>query len=250
MALVVFSTVPLNPLASDEAGGRGTGSGMIITAVKVTSGPDDHPQLVPMIETSAQNTGTIEGVATFADAGYHSGANLADCDSSGYQVLMPETHDRRRLSPYHKDHFTYQSETDTYLCPQGEVLSYKDSFKHQNGYKLRRYRAQGEVCRACPAFGECTKSIHGRTIRVSEYEPLLQRHRKITATDSSKNFYRRRKALIEPVFGLLKECHGARWFLLLGHTTSFLNGPSSLRRSTSKAFMECGVRVCDRRRWA
>ena len=197
MALVVFSTVPLNPLASDEAGGRGTGSGMIITAVKVTSGPDDHPQLVLMIETSAQNTGTIEGVATFADAGYHSGANLADCDSCGYQVLMPETHDRRRLSPYHKDHFTYQSETDTYLCPQGEVLSYKDSFKHQNGYNLRRYRAQGEVCRACPAFGECTKSIHGRTIRVSEYEPLLQRHRKITATDSSKNFYRRRKALIE-----------------------------------------------------
>ena len=124
---MVFSTVPLNPLASDEAGGRGTGSGMIITAVKVTSGPDDHPQLVPMIETSAQNTGTIEGVATFADAGYHSGANLADCDSSGYQVLMPETHDRRRLSPYHKDHFTYQSETDIYLCPQGEVLSYKDT---------------------------------------------------------------------------------------------------------------------------
>ena len=189
--------VPLNPPASDEAGGRGPGSGMIITAVEVTSGPDDHPQLVPMIETSAQNTGTIEGVLTLADAGYHSGANLADCDSSGYQVLMPETHDRRRLSPYHKDHFTYQSETDTYLCPQGEVLSYKDSFKHHNGYNLRRYRAQGEVCRACPAFGECTKSIHGRTIRVSEYEPLLQRHRKITATDSSKNFYRRRKALIE-----------------------------------------------------
>ena len=205
---------PLNPLASDEAGGRG--SGMIITAVQVTSGPDDHPQLVPMIEASAHNTGTSEGVVTLADAGYHSGANLADCDSSGYQVLMPGTHDRRRLAPYHKDHFTYQSETDTYLCSQRKVLSYKDSFKHRNGYVLRRYRAQGEVCRACPAFGKCTKSTHGRTIKVSVNEPLLQRHRKTMATDSAKDLYRRRKGLIEPVFGLLKECHGARRFLLRG----------------------------------
>lgn len=209
---------PLNPLASEEADGRGSGAGMIITAVEVTSGPDSHPQLVPMIEASAHNTGTSEGVVTLADAGYHSGANLADCDSSGYQVLMPETHDRKRLSPYHKEHFTYRTETDTYLCPQEEVLSYKDTFKHQRGYVVRRYRAQGHVCRACPAFGECTKSIHGRTIRVSVHEPLLQRHTKIMATDSAKDLYRRRKALIEPVFGLLKECHGARRFLLRGRT--------------------------------
>lgn len=205
---------PLNPPASEEPGGPG--SGMIITAVEVSSSPDDHPQLVPMIEASAHNTGTSEGVVTLADAGYHSGANLAACASSGHQVLMPGTHDRRRLSPYHKDRFTYQAETDTYLCPQGAMLSYKDTFKHQNAYSLRRYRAQGQVCRACPAFGECTKSTHGRTIRVSVHEPLLQRHRKIMATDSAKDLYRRRKALIEPVFGLLKECHGARRFLLRG----------------------------------
>lgn len=133
---------PLNPPASEEAVPTSRdGSGMIITAVEVTSGPDDHPQLVPMIEASAQNTGTSEGVVTLADAGYHSGTNLAACASSRHQVLMPGTHDRRRLSPYHKDHFAYQPETDTYLCPQEEVLSYKDSFKHQNGYVLRRYRA-------------------------------------------------------------------------------------------------------------
>jgi transposase len=213
---------PLNPLASEEAGdrepGSGSGSGMIITAVEVTCGPDDHPQLVPMIEASAHNTGTSEGVVTLADAGYHSGANLAACASSGHQVLMPGTHDRRRLSPYHKDHFTYQPEADTYLCPQGAMLSYKDTFKHQNGYSLRRYRAQGEICRACPAFSECTKSTHGRTIRVSVNEPLLQRHVNLMATDWAKSLYRQRKQLSEPVFGILKECHDARRFLLRGRT--------------------------------
>ena len=191
-------------------------SGMIITAVGLTASSDDHPQLIPMIEASADNTDKSRASVTLADAGYHSGSNLAACASSGYQVLMPESHDRKRLSPYHKDHFTHRPETDTYLCPQAKVLSYKDSFKHQHGYSLRRYRAQGQVCRACPAFGECTTSNHGRTIRVSEYEPLLQQHRKLMATDSAKDLYRRRRALIEPVFGLLKECHGARRFLLRG----------------------------------
>ena len=191
------------------------GSGMIITAVGLTASSDDHPELIPMIKASADNTGGRASV-TLADAGYHSGANLADCDSSGYQVLMPGTHDRKRLSPYHKDHFTYRTETDTHRCPQGKVLSYMDSFKHEHGYRLRRYRAQGQVCRVCPAFGECTTSNRGRTISVSEYEPLLVQHRKVMATDLAKDLYRRRKALIEPVFGLLKECHGARRFLLRG----------------------------------
>jgi transposase len=209
---------PLIPTTPEEGGEPVCGSGMIITAVGVSPSSDDHPQLIPMIEASAQNAGVSEGVVTLADAGYHSGANLAACASSGCQVLMPETHDRRRLSPYHKDHFTYQSETDTYLCPEGQILSFESCFKHENGYRVRRYRAQGEVCRACPAFGECTRSIRGRTIKVSDNEPLLQRHRTLMSTEWAKRLYRQRKQLNEPVFGTLKERHGARRFLLRGRS--------------------------------
>lgn len=165
----------LNPPAPEEAGETSSGSGMIITAVEVTPSSDDHPQLIPMIEASAQNTGLSEGVVTLADAGYHSGANLAACDSLGYRVLIPETtHHPERLSPYHKDRFIHDPQTDTYRCPEGKSLSFSSRFNH-SGYQVRRYRAQGEVCRACPAFRECTNSIHGRTIKVSVYEPLLQR---------------------------------------------------------------------------
>ena len=75
----------VTPISSDGA------SGMIITAADVTSVSDDHPQLIPMIEASAQNTGTGHAM-TVADAGYHSGTNLADCASAGHRVLMPDTH--------------------------------------------------------------------------------------------------------------------------------------------------------------
>ncbi len=214
------SSPPLAGPGRDEAPSVGPGPGMIITAVAVTPSSDDHPQLIPMIEAAAQNTRIGKGAATvtLADAGYHSGGNLAACASLNYPVLMPGTHDRRRLSPYHKDHFTYHAETNTYLCPEGEILSFRTASTHENGYKFRQYRAKGETCRACPAFGLCTKSIHGRTIKVSEYEPLLRRHTAVMATPEAKYLYRQRKQLSEPVFGMLKEHHAARRFLLRGCT--------------------------------
>ena len=38
------------------------------------------------------------------------------------------------------------------------------------------------------------------------------------ATVRAKKLYRRRSAIVEPVFGLLKEWHGARRFLLRGRS--------------------------------
>ena len=131
---------------------------------------------------------------------------------------MPTTHDRRRSSPYHKDHFTYCPQTDTYLCPQQKVLTYTDRSTHSNGYRVRRYRANGQDCRACPAFGTCTSSQSGRTIKISEHEPILQRHRQLLATVLAKQLFRRRSTIVEPVFGLLKEWHSARRFLLRGRS--------------------------------
>ena len=202
----------VSPLGSEEEGAQG----MLITAADVTASGDDHPHLTPLIETAADNIDAEREVVTVADAGYHSGANLAACDAAGHTVLLAETHQRRRRKPYHKDHFTYCPETDTYRCPHQKVLTYRYRSTHSNGYMVKRYRANGRDCRACPAFGVCTPSPHGRTLKISEYEPILQRHRRLMATAAAKQVYRRRKALVEPVFGLLKECHGARRFLLRG----------------------------------
>lgn len=202
----------VSPLGSEDEGAQG----MLITAADATASGDDHPHLTPLIEAAADNIDAEREVVTVADAGYHSGANLAACDAAGHTVLLAETHQRRRRKPYHKDHFTYCPETDTYRCPHQKVLTYRGRSTHSNGYRYKRYRANGQDCRACPAFDVCTSSPHGRTLKISEYEPILQRHRRLMATAAAKQVYRRRKALVEPVFGLLKECHGARRFLLRG----------------------------------
>ena len=191
--------------------------GMFITGVAVTNKNDDHPHLLPMIEQAAENIGTMDDGdrVTLADAGYHSGSNLEQCVQNGHQVLMPEAQESKRQHPYHKEHFTYNADTDSYVCPQGQELTYR-GISRKKGYQARVYRAKRTVCERCPAFGICTTDGHGRSIKVGPHEETLARHRALMGTEDAKALYKRRKQLVEPVFGILKEQLGARRFLLRG----------------------------------
>ena len=82
---------------------------------------------------------------------------------------------------------------------------------------MKVYRASGAVCRVCPAFGVCTKDRRwGRVLWISPYDALLRNHRRWMATTEAKEMYARRKQLVEPSFGILKEQMGARRLLLRG----------------------------------
>ena len=75
------------------------------------------------------------------------------------------------------------------------------------------------MCRACPAYGICTKDVHsGRALWIGPADTLLRKHRQCTATATARRWYARRKVLSEPTFGILKEQLAARRFLLRGLT--------------------------------
>ena len=152
---------------------------------------------------------------TLADAGYHSGANLQACAEREQQVVMPDAQEKALKQPYHKDHFKYDDTTDTYTCPQGQILHFS-CVKHRTGrLPMRVYRGSGVWCRGCPAFGVCTKEgRQGRALEIGFHEAMLRSHRAWMTTEEAKAQYRRRKVLPEPVFGILKEQQGARRFLL------------------------------------
>ena len=79
------------------------------------------------------------------------------------------------------------------------------------------YRAPRAVCRACPAFGICTKDKHvGRALWIGPVDTLIRKHRQWMATERAQRLYDQRKGLIEPVFGILKEQMAGRRFLLRG----------------------------------
>lgn len=204
----------VSPLASTTAGR----TGLFITAGEVTDCPADQEQLLPMVKQAEENTGRPADL-TLADGGYHSGPNVAACAEQKRAVAIPESNRpaREEPDPYGRDAFTYDPETDSYTCPQGQTLRFVGE-KHSKGRPVSRvYRASRTICFACPAFGVCTRDRrHGRMLQVGPHDLALRAHRAWMATEKAKAAYRQRKQLPEPTFGILKEQQGARRFLLRG----------------------------------
>ena len=191
-------------------------SGMLVTAIEVVDEPADYARLTPMLQEAEETTG-VKTPLTLADAGYHSAAALQECADRGQQVAMPESPRGMALDhPYHKDRFTYDADTDTYSCPQGQVLSLvRGRFARKT--KKRMYQAPKHVCQACPVAGVCiTRGSPSRSLAISPYDPALLRHRAWMATDEARRAFKKRKQLVEPVFGIIKEQQGLRRFLLRG----------------------------------
>ena len=193
----------------------GGGTGMLVTAVDVVEQANDNALLTPMLEQAEETTGT-KAQMTLADAGYFAASHLAECARRGQQVAVSESRQRFLKDPYHKDRFTYDEQSDSFTCPQGQTLRFV-RIQRTNGVPLRLYRASGAVCQACPAFGVCTSSSEtGRSLAVGPHDTVLRRHRAWMSTCEAKQAYKLRKQLVEPVFGIIKEQQGARRFLLRG----------------------------------
>lgn len=189
--------------------------GLIITAADVTTDADDHKQLLPMLEQAEENT-EERAQASLADGGYHSRVNLKRCVQRGQVVIMPESQQNALKNPYHKDRFVYDESTDSYTCPQGQVLNFR-RVKSKKDTQAREYGTSLATCLKCSAFGTCTQNDkYGRRIEVGTHDALLRQHRELMATKAAKDMYSRRKELPEPTFGILKEQMGMRRFLLRG----------------------------------
>ena len=200
----------VSPLA--EKGGT---SGMLVTAVDVVDEANDTARLTPMVEQAEEVTG-VRVPMTLADAGYFAGKHVAEFHRRGHQVVMPDMA-RPTNHPYHKDQFSYDEENDRFICPHGQRLP-SAGHKDNKSKKARVYRIESaSICRDCPAFGVCTtNALYGRTVEIGIHEAALRRHRSWMATEEAKRTYRRRMALVEPLFAILKNQLGARRFTLRG----------------------------------
>ena len=92
---------------------------MLVTAVDVVDEANDNAMLAPMMERAEETTGT-KAQTTLADAGYFAGSHLEECASPGQQVVVSESRQRFLKDPYHKDQFTYDEQSDSFTCPQGQ----------------------------------------------------------------------------------------------------------------------------------
>lgn len=114
----------------------------------------------------------------------------------------------RKTFPKHL--FVFQPEADRYVCPRGRPLLPHGGQTDAAGRRYTRYRSAS--CEGCPDRGRCTKSAAGRMVK--RYEGDARKEAIVAAlrTPEGKARYRRRAAMAEPPFGVLRERQGLRRF--------------------------------------
>ncbi|CAA9386880.1 MAG: hypothetical protein AVDCRST_MAG01-01-286, partial [uncultured Rubrobacteraceae bacterium] len=178
----------------------------LVTPADVT---ENQPMLDLLFRTAFRWRARVRRVT--GDATYGTKEIVAAVEEAGIRAYVSTT-DFEKVRPYYGTSvFFYDAEKDLYRCPQGEPLRlYTRSYTE----RLSRYRAEPEVCNACPLKPRCTPGESGRVVGRSFDEELLGRVRAYRETAPYEKALRKRAVWVEPLFGEAKEWHGMRRFRL------------------------------------
>lgn len=145
----------------------------LIVATDVTNQLNDEQQLAPMALAAKEALG-VEALDVAADAGYHVGTQVVECEANGITPHAPKPRTSSKNGNqglFTKEDFTYSAEQDAYTCPAGKVLSLRT---RSTGQRSLRYYANGKACAGCPLRAQCTTSVQGRRIMRTPEEERLE----------------------------------------------------------------------------
>jgi len=183
---------------------------------KVTN-QNDSKAMGNMIQRAKTILGTNEFTALY-DKGYHTGSELKTAQGLGIEtiVAIPDVPSTSQAPDhaYNSENFKYDPASDTYTCPQGEVLKTNGKWYKTHGRRnilisFKQYKTR--ACRSCPVRMKCTRSKTGRLIERSIYAENYEKNRKNIL--EKEHLYRRRQAIAEHPFGTIKRQWGCSYIL-------------------------------------
>lgn len=174
---------------------------------KVTN-ENDKKAMGNMLCRAKSILGKTEFTALY-DKGYHTGSELCTADRLGIKALVaiPDI-GRSSQAPdprYNAERFIYNSETDTYTCPEGETLKSNGTLYKARNYTFKQYKTK--ACKSCVARQLCTKAkSNGKIIQRTQYASHIESNAQ--RVGSSNGLYEQRQALVEHPFGTIKRQWG------------------------------------------
>jgi transposase len=192
----------------------------IIVGQHVSQNSNDKKELEPALKSVEDSTGQLPDKLSM-DNGYLSGNNLDYSQTSGVDTYIAtnkgEKKNKITLNESQrkviKSDFEYDETDNSFNCPGGQKLI----MISETSQGVRKYQGDSEVCTKCALKERCCQSTKGaaRTVTTDDKEPLrLQMNVKMEKKDS-KEIYKQRKVIVEPVFGQIKNS-GFRGFSLRG----------------------------------
>jgi len=134
--------------------------------------------------------------------------------SEGITPNIPPQKPKDRKGYFRKDEFGYNLDGDYYECPAKRHLARQ---WYNKAKKLYVYRPSVRgTCRKCVLRSKCTSGKGDRQVKRLLYQDDWDKAREITLTPKYLKQIKRRKYMIEPIFGEAKEMHGLRRALYRG----------------------------------
>jgi transposase len=215
------------------------GKHKLIVAYEVTNEGNDLGQLANMAGQGKEALG-VEELTVLSDGGYFDGDKIKECETAGITTYLPIPQSGAATSKglFPASAFTYDSERDLFVCPQGEELTFRGKGKGSNKKEYRLYRTA--ACGACALRAQCTKAKRGRQLRRWIHEEVLERLK--ARNGAHPELLKKRKELAEHPFGTVKLAMDQGYFLLKGMkkvTTEF--SLTVLSYNFKRVLNVCGV---------
>lgn len=198
----------------------------IIVGVGVTQSPVDWGQLMPALEGIKHQAGrlpeqvvvdggftTREAVLATAELGVDLiGGTIED----GAKEIAQRLEQRTIVPAFRAENFRYDTETNTYSCPDGKILRQHAVRDDRIGIMRHVYRARAADCRDCSFRKQCCLGASTRTIVRKEFVPAIAAYVAKMQTEAARKIYRLRGAVAEFPNAWLKTKIGLRQFCLRG----------------------------------
>lgn len=204
-----------------------------------TGDVNDTHALAPMA-LSTKELLKVESLNVLADKGYHTGEQIKKCIDNNITTFVSPRESTKDTGLYPVTMFTYDQESDTYICPQGSLMRtnnnwYQHSEKHHKegtGYKFRRYVTKD--CKTCQSRLKCTQGKNGRAIDRNENADALEANAK--RVNDNPGYYRKRQQIAEHMYGTLKRQRG--------YTHTDLRGKEKVLGETGLHFIGYNLTRC------
>jgi transposase len=151
--------------------------------------------------------------AVGVDAGYATAAITRGLEERNIYGVIGYRTPTHRDGYYYKREYRYDEKLDVYICPNGQLLSYRTT--NREGY--RQYHSDPEQCRNCPARHKCTQSSNAtKVVTRHVWEASRERMDQHRLSRVGKRIYKRRKETVERSFADAKQLHGHRYARMRG----------------------------------
>ena len=186
----------------------------LIAAHEVSNIGSDQTQLHG-VALQAKTTLDVPELAVVADAGYWARESMKKCNDDSIITYVPRSTKSRNKNRglFTNEDFKYNPADDTYTCPAGYKMTYRNTRITQTGKVEKRYMTH--MCSAgCTIKSKCTASEGRRFINRWIHEEVMEKLDDRMQKNPDK--MKRRRELVEHPFGTIKHWMGHNHFLTRG----------------------------------